>query len=129
MVCVQNRYGLGFHDPATDELLARCREQGIAFVPFYALAGEEGPRGGASTAHEEEVRAVAGAHGVSPAQVRIAWTLHQGPHVLAIPGTGDLGHLAENVARAPCGSPTGNSRGSTRPDRLSRATRSRRRPA
>ncbi|WP_228899393.1 aldo/keto reductase [Streptomyces sp. DH1] len=98
VVCVQNRYGLGFHDSATDQLLARCREQGIAFVPFYALAGEEGPRGGASTAHEEEVRAVAGAHGVSPAQVRIAWTLHQGPHVLAIPGTGDPGHLAENVA-------------------------------
>nr|WP_035791908.1 aldo/keto reductase [Kitasatospora mediocidica] len=26
------------------------------------------------------------------------WTLHQGPHVLAIPDTGDLGHLVENVA-------------------------------
>ncbi|WP_229898939.1 aldo/keto reductase, partial [Streptomyces capoamus] len=41
---------------------------------------------------------VARAHGVSPAQVRIAWTLHQGPHVLAIPGTGNPDHLAENVA-------------------------------
>jgi aryl-alcohol dehydrogenase-like predicted oxidoreductase len=37
---------------------------------------------------------------VSPAQVRLAWTLHLGPHVLAIPGTGDPGHLTENVAAA-----------------------------
>ncbi|MET8569420.1 oxidoreductase [Streptomyces sp. NPDC004783] len=97
VVCVQNRYGIGFHDPATDELITLCRERGIAFVPFYAIAGEAGPRG-AGTAHDEEVRAVARAHGASPAQVRIAWTLHRGPHVLAIPGTGDPDHLAENVA-------------------------------
>lgn len=30
--------------------------------------------------------------------MRLAWTLHQGPHVLAIPGTGNPGHLVENVA-------------------------------
>ncbi|MCX4434225.1 aldo/keto reductase [Streptomyces mirabilis] len=44
------------------------------------------------------MRAVARAHGVSAAQVRLAWTLHHGPHVLAIPGTGDPDHLAANVA-------------------------------
>jgi pyridoxine 4-dehydrogenase len=32
------------------------------------------------------------------AQVRLAWTLQQGPHVLAIPGTGDPQHLEANVA-------------------------------
>ncbi|MGW9071366.1 hypothetical protein ACWGQT_18230, partial [Streptomyces yangpuensis] len=32
------------------------------------------------------------------AQVRLAWTLQRGPHVLAIPGTGDPAHLAANVA-------------------------------
>ena len=42
--------------------------------------------------------AVARAHGATPAQVRLAWTLHQGPHVLAIPGTGNPDHLVENVA-------------------------------
>jgi aryl-alcohol dehydrogenase-like predicted oxidoreductase len=41
---------------------------------------------------------VARAHDATPAQVRLAWTLAQGPHVLAIPGTGDPAHLAENVA-------------------------------
>jgi aryl-alcohol dehydrogenase-like predicted oxidoreductase len=34
------------------------------------------------------------------AQVRLAWALHQGPHVLTIPGTGSPDHLAENVAAA-----------------------------
>ncbi|MFH8662440.1 oxidoreductase [Streptomyces afghaniensis] len=97
VVCVQNRYALDRPDPDTDELLRTCGEQGIAFVPFYAVAGEGGERG-ALAAHDEEVRAVARAHGASPAQIRIAWTLHQGTHVLAIPGTGNPDHLVENVA-------------------------------
>ncbi|MBX9364538.1 oxidoreductase [Streptomyces sp. WAC04114] len=97
VVCVQNRYALDRPDPDGDELLRVCGEQGIAFVPFYAVAGDAGERG-ATTAHDEDVRAVARAHGASPAQIRIAWTLHQGPHVLAIPGTGNPDHLVENVA-------------------------------
>ncbi|MFE0386085.1 oxidoreductase [Streptomyces bungoensis] len=97
VVCVQNRYAVDRPDPVDDEVLRLCGEHGIAFVPFYAVAGAAGP-GGATTAHDEAVLSVARAHGASPAQVRIAWTLHQGPHVLAIPGTGDPAHLAENVA-------------------------------
>ncbi|GKQ33920.1 aldo/keto reductase [Streptomyces sp. A012304] len=97
VVSVQNRYGLGDHRPGTEELLRICGEQGIAFVPFYAIAGEAGPQG-ATTAHDEAVLAVAAAHGASPAQVRLAWSLAHGPHVLAIPGTGDPDHLTENVA-------------------------------
>ncbi|MET9972926.1 aldo/keto reductase, partial [Streptomyces sp. NPDC006356] len=97
VVSVQNRYALDRPDPQADELLRRCGEQGIAFVPFYAVAGDTGERG-ATTAHDDEVLAVARAHGASPAQVRIAWTLHQGPHLLAIPGTGNPDHLAENIA-------------------------------
>ncbi|MCL8016986.1 aldo/keto reductase [Streptomyces sp. AS02] len=97
VVSVQNRYALDRPDPEADELLRLCGEQGIAFVPFYAVAGEAEERG-ATTAHDDEVLAVARAHGASPAQVRIAWTLCQGPHVLAIPGTGNPDHLTENVA-------------------------------
>ncbi|WP_327181261.1 aldo/keto reductase [Streptomyces sp. NBC_01334] len=97
VVSVQNRYGLGHHNPATDELLRVCGEQDVAFVPFFAIAGDGGAKG-ATTAHDEAVLAVARAHDTSPAAVRLAWTLAQGPHVLAIPGTGDLRHLTENVA-------------------------------
>ncbi|OIJ98397.1 oxidoreductase [Streptomyces colonosanans] len=98
VVCVQNEYGLHRPDPATDELLRICGEQGIAFVPFFAIAGESGPQGPVGDGGDEVVRAVARAHDATPAQVRLAWTLRQGPHVLAIPGTGNPDHLAENVA-------------------------------
>ncbi|MFJ8694270.1 aldo/keto reductase [Streptomyces roseolilacinus] len=101
VVCVQNRYGLGARSPWSDASVRECGELGVAFVPFFAIAGE-GAEAGASaavpTAAEEVVGDVARAHGATAAQVRLAWTLHQGPHVLAIPGTGDPGHLAENAA-------------------------------
>ncbi|MEU5041862.1 oxidoreductase [Streptomyces griseorubiginosus] len=97
VVCVQNRFGLGCGNPGTDEMVRICGEQGIAFVPFYAIAGEGGERG-ATTGHDEAVLTIAEAHGATPAQIRLAWTLAQGPHVLAIPGTGNPDHLVENVA-------------------------------
>ncbi|RMI27607.1 aldo/keto reductase [Streptomyces triticirhizae] len=105
VVCVQNRYGLAERDPARDGMLRLCAERGIAFVPFYAIAGEGRERGAApdgqgSDPAQAPLREIAGAHGATPAQIRLAWTLHQGPHVLAIPGTGDPAHLAENVAAA-----------------------------
>jgi aryl-alcohol dehydrogenase-like predicted oxidoreductase len=95
VVCVQNRYSV--ERRRHDEVLAACGELGIAFVPFFAVAGE-GTESGPSCSEDVRVLAVARAHGVSPARVRIAWTLHQGPHVLAIPGTGDPGHLEDNIA-------------------------------
>ncbi|WP_030509779.1 oxidoreductase [Microbispora rosea] len=97
VVSVQNRYGIGA--VRSQELLRTCDEQGIAFVPFFAIAGE-GRELGASDTDQEEVRAVARAHDATPAQVRLAWTLQQGPHVLAIPGTGNPDHLTENVTAA-----------------------------
>ena len=89
VVCVQNRYAIGA--PAEQHALLReCGELGIAFVPFYSIVRR--------TVEGDGVRTVAQAHGVSAAQVRLAWTLHQGAHVLAIPGTGDPAHLEQNVA-------------------------------
>ncbi|WP_440100255.1 aldo/keto reductase [Streptosporangium sp. H16] len=96
VVCVQNRYGLGA-SPERRDFLRACGEQGIAFVPFFAIAGD-GREAGASGTENDEVLAVARAHGATPAQVRLAWTLRHGPHVLAIPGTGDPDHLVANVA-------------------------------
>ncbi|NYJ02455.1 aryl-alcohol dehydrogenase-like predicted oxidoreductase [Nocardioides thalensis] len=99
IVCVQNRFGLTERN--CDDVLRMCGEHGIAFVPFFAVgAGVEGanPWGPADTTGEDVIAAIAAAHDATPAQVRLAWTLHQGGHVLAIPGTGNPAHLAENVA-------------------------------
>jgi pyridoxine 4-dehydrogenase len=51
-----------------------------------------------ATASLAEVLAIASAHRATAAQVRLAWTLQRGAHVLAIPGTGDPAHLTANVA-------------------------------
>ncbi|SNY35051.1 aldo/keto reductase [Paractinoplanes atraurantiacus] len=95
VVCVQNSYALDLR--RDDEMVPALAERGIAFVPFFAIAG---PRreDGAHQDHDEAVRRVARTHGVTPHQIRLAWTLHQGPNVLAIPGTGDERHLRENIA-------------------------------
>ncbi|MEU0087970.1 oxidoreductase [Streptomyces sp. NPDC006274] len=96
VVCVQNPFGVGA-SPEHNAFLDSCGEQGVAFVPFFAVAGA-GREAGVSGTESDEVLAVARAHGASPAQVRLAWTLRRGPHVLAIPGTGNPAHLTENVA-------------------------------
>ena len=97
VVCVQNRYGIAARRSDADDFLRTCGERGVAFVPFFAIAGA-GKEAGASGTDGAEVLAVATAHGISPAQVRLAWTLQRGPHVLAIPGTGNPDHLVANVA-------------------------------
>ncbi|MFC9330258.1 aldo/keto reductase [Kitasatospora sp. NPDC057015] len=96
VVCVQNPYGIGVR-PEHDTLLRTCGEQGVAFVPFYSIAAA-GRESGATAPEAAEVLTVARAHEATPAQIRLAWTLHRGPHVLAIPGTGNPDHLAANVA-------------------------------
>jgi aryl-alcohol dehydrogenase-like predicted oxidoreductase len=97
VVAVQNRYSIDSRRPEADDVLRACAERGIAFVPFFAIAGE-GREGGRRAGELEPVLRVARAHGATPAQVRLAWTLAQGSQVLAIPGTGNLAHLGENVA-------------------------------
>lgn len=96
VVCVQNSWGLGYRR-SNDALIRDCAAHGTAFVPFFSLA-TSGREAGASGQEHDEVRAVARAHGVTPAQVRLAWTLHRSPNVLAIPGTGNPAHLEQNVA-------------------------------
>jgi pyridoxine 4-dehydrogenase len=111
VVAVQNRYSIDSRTPEADEVVRACAERAIAFVPFFPIAGGgaggerpgggaggERPGGGPQPGEREPVLEVARAHGATPAQVRLAWTLAQGPHVLAIPGTSQLPHLAENIA-------------------------------
>jgi aryl-alcohol dehydrogenase-like predicted oxidoreductase len=97
VVCVQNSYGLDWRRADESGTVDLCRDQGIAFVPYFAISGL---RREAAAAQERDARVhtVARAHGATPAQVRLAWTLHRGPHMLAIPGTTNPAHLAENIA-------------------------------
>lgn len=94
IVEVQNAFGVDNQSARQRELVRLCAEQQIAYVPFFSIVS------GQAGAADEVVRAIAADHGVTPAQVRLAWTLQLSPNVLAIPGTGSLDHLEQNVAAA-----------------------------
>jgi len=59
------------------------------------LGGRCSGRGGARDA---SYATVARRHGATVAQVALAHALTLSPNILAIPGTGSLAHLEENVA-------------------------------
>jgi pyridoxine 4-dehydrogenase len=88
---VQNRYNLG--ERTSDDVLAVCERDGIAFLPWY-------PLGAGALTRSAELEAVAAAHAATAAQVAIAWLLQRSPVMLPIPGTSSLAHLEENVAAA-----------------------------
>jgi pyridoxine 4-dehydrogenase len=96
VACVQNP--LSVADRASMPVLEECGSRGIAFVPFFPLGsafGRSNPVLG-----NEQVQAIAGRLGRTPAQIALAWVLALGPHVLLIPGTSSVRHLEENLAVA-----------------------------
>jgi len=91
VVSVQNEYNL--RERSCEDVLAACGRLGIAFLPWYPLGGARGVRA-------LKVKRVATRHGVTPAQVALAWLLARSPMVLPIPGTQSIDHLEENVRAA-----------------------------
>jgi pyridoxine 4-dehydrogenase len=85
IAAVQNRYNLADRDH--DEVVDYCAEQGIVFVPYYPLRGQEAPA----------VAQIAKRHGATSSQIALAWLLHRSPTMLPIPGTLSLDHLRENL--------------------------------
>jgi aryl-alcohol dehydrogenase-like predicted oxidoreductase len=73
-------------------LLAECEEAGIAYVPYFPLGG------GGNPLDAVRLGKVAARLGVTTAQVQLALLLATSPSMLAIPGTGSLDHLEENLA-------------------------------
>ncbi|MDX2549129.1 aldo/keto reductase [Streptomyces sp. WI04-05B] len=91
VVAVQNQFHAAKRDDM--QLLAACERAGIAFVPFF-------PMGGGRELDDERLAKVAARHGVTVSQTGLAWLLTSSPVTLAIPGTGSLSHLEENMAVA-----------------------------
>ena len=120
VAAVQSELSLWTRD-ALDEVVPWCANHGAAFVPFSPLGRgfltgtithggfdardfrASNPRFtdeaiASNQAIVRVVRRVAERHEATPAQVALAWTLAQGPHVLPIPGTKRVCYLEENVA-------------------------------
>lgn len=97
IVSVQNRYHVA--DRASDDVLAICAREGLAFIPWGPLARQAQ----ASDTPDPRIvalRDIARERSIDPAQAAIAWLLARSPVMLPIPGTSKLGHLEANVSAA-----------------------------
>jgi aryl-alcohol dehydrogenase-like predicted oxidoreductase len=118
---LQSEYSL-WERTVEPEILPACRELGIGFVPYSPLGrgfltgqaqraedypeGDyrrtdpryQGPNYDANIRAVEAAKAVADRHGATPAQVALAWLLHQGDDIVPIPGTKRRTRLVENAA-------------------------------
>jgi pyridoxine 4-dehydrogenase len=89
IVSVQNRYNLV--DRASEDVLAECEQDSLAFLPWFPLATGNLARPGGALAD------VASKHDATPAQVALAWLLQHSPVTLPIPGTSSIEHFDENM--------------------------------
>ncbi|RVB72582.1 MULTISPECIES: aldo/keto reductase [unclassified Mesorhizobium] len=120
---VQSEYSLWSRDPE-EEVFAVCRELGIGFVPYSplgrglltgtiakpeALGADDWrltlPRFqadamAANAAVIATLERMATEKGVTPAQLALAWVLHQGDFIVPIPGARKIRHLEQNAAAA-----------------------------
>jgi aryl-alcohol dehydrogenase-like predicted oxidoreductase len=118
---LQTEYSIWARDPE-QEILPALRELGIGFVAYSplgrgfltgsfrsvdSLAADDFRRHqprlsdanlAANLAIVDRIEAVAAAKGVTPAQVALAWVLHQGRDIVPIPGTKRRRYLEENAA-------------------------------
>jgi aryl-alcohol dehydrogenase-like predicted oxidoreductase/predicted kinase len=81
-------------------VVERCAQRGIALVAHSPLGG---PRRAPRLAREPALSDVARSHGVTAAEVALAWLLTLAPHVVAIPGAR---RPETAVSAAPAGSLT-----------------------
>ncbi|OEU88219.1 aldo/keto reductase [Streptomyces abyssalis] len=124
IAAIQLEYSLFTRDVVEGEMLATCRELGVAVVAYSPLG--RGMLGGALRSREalseednrrrwprfadgnieanlalaEAVKDVAGQIGCTPAQAALSWLLAQGPDILPIPGTKRVRYLEENAEAA-----------------------------
>ena len=89
VVTVQDRFNLT--DRANEDVLDRCTDDGIGFIPWFPLATGELARPGGP------LDEIARAHDATPGQVALAWLLQRSPVMLPIPGTASVEHLEDNM--------------------------------
>lgn len=89
VVAVQN----DFHAAKRDDidLLDACTQSRVAFIPYFPLGG------GQTDINLPKLVEVAREYDATVSQVALAWLLALSPNTLAIPGTGSVPHLEENV--------------------------------
>jgi pyridoxine 4-dehydrogenase len=89
VVAVENLYNIA--DRADEETLRYTEKHGIAFVPWFPLGH------GGLVGQDSPLAPIANTHGITVAQLALAWLLQHATHTLLIPGTTSEAHLDENA--------------------------------
>ena len=120
IMALQTEYSLWTRNPELGVLQA-CAELGVAFVAFSPVARGylcgpldvdgfdakdirrslprfQAPHWATNQAVLQSYLRLAADLGVTPAQLALAWVLHQAPHIVAIPGTTQEAHMRDNLA-------------------------------
>lgn len=91
VVSVQNMYSVD--NRKWEAVLEYCKEQNIAFIPWYPLSGGNVEAG-------EKLKQVADKHNATVHQIALSWLLHHADNILLIPGTSKVAHLEDNLKAA-----------------------------
>ncbi|MBO6102155.1 MAG: aldo/keto reductase [Opitutales bacterium] len=121
LTAVQSEYSMWFREHEKDGVIDTLEELGIGFVPFSplgkaALTGRfnkdtkfentdfrstiprfSGDNWGNNVKLIEYVNELAKNKNVTPAQIALAWLLHQKPFIVPIPGTKKVSRIEENI--------------------------------
>lgn len=89
IAAVQNSFSIAQRDEVA--VLDVCMANGIAFIPFA-------PLGSGRDISSDRLTKIAARHNATVQQIALAWLLALSPVALAIPGTGSIAHLEENMA-------------------------------
>ena len=91
---VQNRCNPWARADIDNGLLAYCAQQGITYIPWHPVGGEEGHR---ACAANPVLLELANKYDVSPYQLLIGWLLALGEHVLPIPGATRISSVVDSL--------------------------------
>jgi aryl-alcohol dehydrogenase-like predicted oxidoreductase len=83
IVSIQNMFNIS-HRPDEDVVKYCEEEEGLAFIPWFPIAG------GALDQRGGKLDQAAGRHNGTLSQISIAWLLHHSPVILPMPGTSSL---------------------------------------
>ncbi|PQM42197.1 putative aldo-keto reductase 1 [Prunus yedoensis var. nudiflora] len=93
ITAVQMEWSLWTRD-IEEEIIPLCRELGIGIVPYSPLGRENLEK---NKNIYNRIESLAKKHQSSPAQLALAWVLHQGDDVVPIPGTTKIKNLDANI--------------------------------
>jgi aryl-alcohol dehydrogenase-like predicted oxidoreductase len=95
IAAVQNRCNVLDRRDFDNGLVDRCRELGIAYVPYSPVGGHFRH---ARIADDATLKRVAAKHAATPYVIALAWLLAQGAHVLPIPGATKVASIKSSLS-------------------------------